>query len=80
MLSPKPAAALLALILVATPSLAQVGRSSSDLACESDVHRRCEDVFPDVHRVAACLVDKRQDLTQDCAEQLARPPQSEDAD
>ncbi len=79
-MSPKLAATLVALILVATPSLAQVGRGSSELACESDVHRLCEDVFPDVQRVAACLVDKRQNLTLVCAEQLARPPGSEEVD
>ena len=48
-------------------------KSDAD-ACEPDVHRLCDEFFPDEKLVATCLVDKRTQLSEACAEVLARPP------
>ena len=67
-------AAPILLLLAALPASAlEFGQPPGQMTCESDIHRLCEDVFPDVKRVAACLVDKRSKLTTACAEQLAHP-------
>ena len=42
-------------------------------ACQTDIHRLCDRFFPDPKLVATCLVDRRSDLSQACAEVLARP-------
>ncbi len=47
-------------------------------ACEADSHRLCDKFFPDEKRVATCLVDQRAQLSQACAEVLARPPSGAD--
>ena len=67
------AVGLLALIAGA-PAIAadEVTRQDAD-ACEPDVHRLCDAVFPDEKLVAACLVEKRAALSEACAEASARP-------
>ena len=47
-------------------------------ACEADIHRLCDTFFPDEKLVATCLVDQRAQLSQACAEVLARPPSDAD--
>ena len=67
-------AVLAALVMVATMADAQAQTADRDqLACEPDVHRLCDDVFPDVALVATCLVAKRQQLSIPCATALAHP-------
>ena len=46
-------------------------------ACQADIHRLCDDFFPDETLVATCLVNRRASLSRDCAEVLARPPGDE---
>ena len=68
--------AVVALVLMASDAgtLAQgSGADRDQIACEPDVHRLCEEVFPDVERVATCLVTKRQQLSTPCATALAHP-------
>lgn len=53
-------------------------------ACQPDIHRLCQEFYPDEKLVATCLVDKRSQLSVACAEVLARPreedqPQTEPA-
>ena len=48
-------------------------------ACEADIHRLCDKFFPDEKLVATCLVDQRANLSQACAEVLARPPSDVDS-
>ncbi len=70
-----PAFVFLALALGVSGGAAfaeEVTRQDAD-ACEPDVHRLCDAVFPDEKLVAACLVEKRKDLSPACAEALARP-------
>ncbi len=74
-------AATTILLLAALPAAAlEFGQPPGQMTCESDIHRLCEDVFPDIKRVAACLVDKRSKLTAACAEQLAHPEADEGSD
>ena len=61
----------------AAPAVASVDDPASARdadACQADIHRLCDRYFPDEKLVAACLVDKRANLSQACAEVLARPP------
>ena len=50
------------------------------LACQADIHRLCDDVFPDIDQVALCLVEKRKELSISCATALAKPTLEEQAD
>ena len=50
------------------------------LACQADIHRLCDDVFPDIDQVALCLVKKRKELSIGCATALAKPPLEEQVD
>ncbi len=76
------------LMLVAGCLLGPIRRAATDDAtpkndadaCAPDVHRLCDDVFPDEKLVATCLVDKRAQLSVACAEVLARPPAPDGAD
>lgn len=62
----------------AGPAAAQSGVSHEDVdACQPDIHRLCESFYPDEKRVATCLVERRSDLSQACAEVLARPAPDE---
>ena len=67
--------ALLALLLLCTsvPASAEASRPGED-ACQADIHRLCDKFFPEETLVAACLVDRRAELSQACAELLANPP------
>ena len=47
-------------------------------ACQADIHKLCDQFFPDEKLIATCLVDKRANLSQACAEILARPPSDRD--
>ena len=47
-------------------------------ACAADIHRLCDKFYPDEKLVATCLVDQRAQLSQACAEVLARPPSDAD--
>ena len=47
-------------------------RDAAD-ACQPDIHRLCDQFFPDPELVATCLVDRRSELSEACAEVLARP-------
>ena len=49
-----------------------LSRGDAD-ACQPDIHRLCDKFFPDEKLVAACLVDRRSELSVACAEVLARP-------
>lgn len=49
-------------------------------ACQPDIHRLCDAAFPDEKLVANCLVAKRAQLSNACAEVLARPRSPEDDD
>ncbi len=55
-----------------TASASVPTRGDAD-ACEADVHRLCNEFFPDEKLIATCLVDKRAQLSVACAEVLARP-------
>ena len=61
------------LLCIAMPALADEVRPGED-ACQADIHRLCETFFPEEKLVAACLVDRRAELSQACAELLANPP------
>ena len=50
----------------------EISRGDAD-ACQPDIHRLCDKFFPDEKLVAACLVDRRAELSVACAEALARP-------
>ncbi len=75
------AAATTILLLASIPASAmELGHPAGPMICESDIHNLCEDVYPDVNLVAACLVDKRSKLSMACAQQLAHPEADDDGE
>ena len=66
--------ALAALLAASLPAAADDDGARETDACQGDVHRLCDKYFPDEKLVATCLVDRRAELSEGCAELLANPP------
>ena len=54
------------------PAAAQ-GTAEQRNACQSDAQRLCNNVIPDVAKVAACLSSHRGSLSSACLSQFSRP-------
>jgi hypothetical protein len=68
-----PFALLGSLLLAATAALAAEGpRGQVTEACKADVKKLCADVKPGGGRIAACLKEKKDQMSPECKADLAK--------
>lgn len=58
--------------LVASPAALAAERGKVTEACKSDIKKLCADVKPGGGRIAACLKDKKDQMSDECKSDLAK--------
>ena len=73
-LRPCLAAALVAAAALLLPGAARAYTAEQEQACTSDAFRLCSSDIPDVDRVTACMVRRKEELSPPCRAQFGPPP------